>query len=56
MIHYPVPPHQQKAFEYWNHLSFPITKKIHSEVLSLPISPVLTTEEVDFVIAILNKF
>jgi dTDP-4-amino-4,6-dideoxygalactose transaminase len=56
LIHYPIPPHQQKAFEFWNHLSFPITEKIHREVLSLPISPVLTMDEVDFVIAILNQY
>ena len=56
VIHYPVPPHKQKAFSNWNHLSFPITEKIHSEVLSLPMSPVLTIEEVDFIISILNNY
>jgi dTDP-4-amino-4,6-dideoxygalactose transaminase len=56
MIHYPIPPHQQKAFEAWNNLSFPITEKIHHEVLSLPISPVMTMDEVRFVISILNKY
>ena len=56
MIHYPIPPHQQKAFEFWNHLSFPITEKIHQEVLSLPISPVLTIDEVSFIISLLNKY
>jgi len=56
MIHYPIPPHQQKAFAAWNSLSFPITEKIHSEVLSLPISPVMTDEEVSVVIQILNKY
>jgi dTDP-4-amino-4,6-dideoxygalactose transaminase len=56
LIHYPIPPHQQKAFPAWNHLSFPITEMIHKEVLSLPMSPVLTNEEVDFIIAILNQF
>ena len=56
VIHYPVPPHKQKALSLWNHLSFPITEKIHDEVLSLPISPVLTMEEVDFIIEILNKY
>ena len=54
MIHYPVPPHKQKALKNWNHLSFPITEKIHKEVLSLPISPVITADEVDFVIQKLN--
>lgn len=56
MIHYPIPPHKQKAFAQWNHLSFPITEKIHDEVLSLPISPVMTEDEVDFVISILNQY
>ena len=54
MIHYPVPPHKQKAFENWNNLSFPINEKIHKEVLSLPISPIMTANEVDFVIQKLN--
>jgi len=56
VIHYPVPPHKQKAFQEWNHLSFPITEKIHNEVLSLPISPVLTETEIDFIIEILNRY
>ena len=56
MIHYPIPPHKQKVFEFWNNLSFPITEKIHTEVLSLPMSPVLTIEEVDFIISILNNY
>jgi len=56
MIHYPIPPHKQKAFSEWNNQSFPITEKIHKEVLSLPISPIMTIDEVDFVIATLNKY
>ena len=56
MIHYPIPPHKQKAFESWNTLSFPITEKIHDEVLSLPISPILTADEVSNIIQILNQY
>ena len=56
MIHYPIPPHKQKAFSDWNHMSFPITEKIHNEVLSLPMSPVLNKEEVNFIISILNNY
>lgn len=56
VIHYPIPPHKQKAFTEWNNLSFPITEKIHDEVLSLPISPIMTDDEVGFVIEILNKY
>ena len=56
VIHYPVPPHNQKALSDWNHLSFPITQKIHDEVLSLPVSPVLTDDEVGFVVKIVNQW
>ncbi|MBE8723638.1 DegT/DnrJ/EryC1/StrS family aminotransferase [Flavobacterium hungaricum] len=60
VIHYPIPPHKQKAFDSefsgWNNTSFPITEKIHNEVLSLPISPVLTNDEVGFIIEILNQY
>jgi dTDP-4-amino-4,6-dideoxygalactose transaminase len=56
LIHYPIAPHKQKAFAQWNHLSFPITEKIHEEVLSLPISPVLTDDEVSFVTQKLNQW
>jgi dTDP-4-amino-4,6-dideoxygalactose transaminase len=56
VIHYPVPPHHQKALKDWNNLSFPITEKIHNEVLSLPMSSVLTDEEVSFIVAVLNRY
>lgn len=56
MIHYPIAPHQQKALKYWNSLSFPITEKTHNEVLSLPMNPVLTPEEVSFIIRLLNQY
>jgi len=56
VIHYPIPPHKQKAFPEWNNLSFPITEKIHNEVLSLPMSPVLSDDEVSFVINVINKY
>lgn len=56
LIHYPVPPHKQKALESWNNFSFPITEKIHKDVLSLPMSPAMTNDEVNKVIQILNNF
>lgn len=56
LIHYPTPPHRQKALSYMSNLSFPVSEKIHREVLSLPISPVMTDEEVGYVIEIINKF
>ena len=56
MIHYPIPSHKQKAFSNWNALSFPITEKIHHEILSLPISPVMSIDEVDFIVEFLNNY
>ncbi len=56
MIHYPIPPHKQKALSNWNHLSFPITEKIHEEVLSIPMNPSLTDDEVSHIITVLNKY
>ena len=55
-IHYPIPPHKQKALPQFNHLSFPITEKMQDEVLCLPMSPVMTDDEVDFVINVVNQF
>lgn len=56
MIHYPIPTHKQKAFSNWNNLSFPITEKIHNEILSLPISPIMKDDEIRYVIEVLNKY
>jgi dTDP-4-amino-4,6-dideoxygalactose transaminase len=56
MIHYPIPPHQQKAYYKWHNSTFPITEKIHKEVLSLPIYPVMSLKEIKHVSDILNKF
>lgn len=56
IIHYPTPPHKQGAYAEYNHMSFPVTEQIHREVLSLPISPVMTDEEVSFVIQTLNQW
>lgn len=56
LIHYPVPPHRQKAYKEWNHLSYPITEKIHNEALSLPISPVMVESQLNQVVDLLNHF
>ena len=55
-IHYPVPPHQQQACLELNGLSLPITERIHREVLSLPISPVLGVEELERILEKLKTF
>ena len=56
MIHYPIPPHKQKALSNWNHLSFPITEKIHEEVLSIPMNATLTDDEIEYIILTLNRY
>jgi dTDP-4-amino-4,6-dideoxygalactose transaminase len=56
LIHYPVPPHQQPAYQELNTVSYPIAENIHKRVLSLPISPVMTDQEVSSVISACNLF
>ncbi|CAA0179549.1 DegT/DnrJ/EryC1/StrS family aminotransferase [Tenacibaculum maritimum] len=56
LIHYPIAPHQQKAYKEFNEFNFPITEKMHKEVLSLPISPVIEKKEAIRIVAIINKW
>ena len=56
LIHYPIPPHKQQAYKEWNDLSYPISEKIHDEVISLPMGPTLSLEDVEKVIQLCNSF
>ena len=56
LIHYPVPPHQQKALGFLNSNSYPITEKIHQEVLSLPMHRLLTESELHYICETINQF
>lgn len=56
VIHYPIPPHQQPAYTEWHGLNLPITEQIHHEIISLPISPVMTDNEVAEVINTINAW
>jgi dTDP-4-amino-4,6-dideoxygalactose transaminase len=56
LIHYPIPPHKQEAYKKWNSLSFPVTEQIHQEVLSLPISQILTEDEAGEIVDVINTF
>lgn len=57
MIHYPVPPHLQPALSslHWAAGSLPITEAVHREVLSLPIGPHLSADNVDTIIEAVRK-
>lgn len=56
LIHYPIPPHKQEAYKEWNDLSYPITEKIHREIISLPISPVMEEDEVKKMVEVVNNY
>jgi dTDP-4-amino-4,6-dideoxygalactose transaminase len=50
LIHYPVPPHHQKAYREWTAGHYPLTERIHQTVLSLPIGPTLSPEDCEQVV------
>lgn len=56
LIHYPIPPHRQKAYEALNGISLPVTEQIHREALSLPISQVMEEHEYARVAEVISKF
>lgn len=57
LIHYPIPPHKQKAYEEeMKELSLPISELLHTQVLSLPISEVLEEKDVRYIIDCLNNY
>lgn len=56
LIHYPIPPHQQQAYKEWNMDSYPVSEMIHQQVMSLPIGPTVTDEQVTLVIEMVNSF
>ncbi|HEY0679384.1 MAG TPA: DegT/DnrJ/EryC1/StrS family aminotransferase [Chitinophagaceae bacterium] len=56
-VHYPVPPHQQKALlPLLGQMEFPISEEIHKTILSLPCSTAHTEEDIYRVIEVMNKF
>ena len=56
LMHYPIAPHKQEAFKAFESLELPITEEIHKNIVSLPMSPVLTDDEVTQVIKIVNGY
>jgi dTDP-4-amino-4,6-dideoxygalactose transaminase len=56
LIHYPIPPHQQKAYKDYSGLQLPLTEAIHQEVVSLPIGPTMSMDDVARVIEAINTY
>jgi len=54
LIHYPIPPHLQKAYKDRNKDSFPITESMSKEVLSLPMGPHLNEADIKKVCEIIT--
>ena len=55
-IHYPTPPHKQGAYKEWENEFYPVTEEIHKTELSLPISPVMTNEEIEKIVEVINEW
>lgn len=55
LISWPIPLHKQKALGL-NHFNLPMTERISAEVISLPMYPELTNEEVEIVIEVIREF
>jgi len=55
MIHYPIPPYRQNAYQGFFDNKYPKTDKVHNEVLSLPMNPVLKDKEVIEIIRAINE-
>ncbi len=58
MVHYPIPPHLQKAYEHLNYKKgdFPIAEELADTCLSLPIWPGMTDNEILFIVNSIKKF
>ena len=60
VIHYPIAPHMQECYakKEWNvpQLSLPITERLADEELSLPMSPCMTQEQIEYVVKCMDEF
>ena len=56
IIHYPIPPHKQHAYKEMNDMNFAISEQIHKEIISLPLSPIMTDESVMKVCQVINAY
>jgi dTDP-4-amino-4,6-dideoxygalactose transaminase len=55
-VHYPIAPHKQLAYQQWQNLQLPITEKIHETAVSLPLNTTLTSEEISYIVQIVNEY
>lgn len=55
-VHYPIPPHRQKALREFIDGSYPISDEIHDTIVSLPISYFHSEDEIHRVVEVMNGF
>ena len=56
LTHYPIPPHKQQAYKEWNNMKYPITEKVHEEVISLPMDPTIKKSNIQKIISLINEY
>lgn len=56
LIHYPIAPHQQLAYKEYKNFNLPLTEALQNELLSLPMSPVMSDADIQVVIKAINGF
>ena len=56
IIHYPIPPHKQKAYSEWNHMIIRFLNEFMNEALSIPISPIQSMDDTQRIIEVINRF
>ena len=56
LIHYPIPPHKQECYRELAHYSLPITEKIATQELSIPIGPCISQADAAAVVSLINSF
>jgi dTDP-4-amino-4,6-dideoxygalactose transaminase len=56
LIHYPIPPHKQKAYQNLKSLKLPLTERIHKEALSIPLYETLKDASVEYIVNVINDY
>ena len=54
-IHYPIPCHRQEPYGRFAHGSLPVAERAAEEILSLPMFPHITAEQIGYVSAVLDE-
>ena len=56
LVHYPIPPHKQKAYIEMNSYKFPITENIHKTIVSIPLNLFLSDQNIEVIVDSCNSY